>query len=498
MSTAAVAGDQLALRAHGAGAARTAVYILLALPLGVVHLVALLPLAVVSPAALWRLAEVERTLANRLLGARIPPLPYRRAEAVGGPPRSVLALILLRLPLTVPVAVLALLPLAVTVQLARYGLEGVWNTSDRYLGPWALGPVVGVLLWVFAAAAGVVSLAVLDELRGPLRALVIRPLASVPTAAVAVREALAERIGDRTLALAYWLPEREAFVDERGLPVELPDPASGRAWTEVAHEGRRVAAIVHDAELDARPELVRAAASGAVLALDNERLKAELRARIEALQTSRTRIVEAGLEARRRIERDLHDGAQQQLVALALDLRMLRARLASDPAAAQLADASLEKLQAALDELRELARGIHPAILTDRGLPAALDALVARVPVPVESSVELEERPPRAVEAAAYFVVAEALTNVAKYARASQAWVRVRRVDDALEVDVVDDGVGGADPANGSGLRGLEDRAVAVDGTLDVHSPPGGGTRIAARFPIDALAPSPSAGPAAS
>jgi signal transduction histidine kinase len=485
VSGAAVAPEQrLALRGHGVGALRTAVYLLLALPLGVLHLLALLPVGLLSPAGLWRLAELERKLANRLLDAHIPPLPYRRMEIVSRPPRGVLALLLLRLPATVPVAVAAVLPLALTFELVRYGVEGVWGTSDRYLGPWPLGPVVGAFLWLFALAAAVVSVAVLDELRAPLRALVARLLASAPTAAVAVREALAERIGDRTLAIAYWLPERSAFVDERGLPVELPEPGSGRAWTEVAHEGRRVAAIVHGAELDARPELVRAAASGAVLALDNERLKADLRARIEELRTSRTRIVEAALEARRRIERDLHDGAQQQLVALSLDLRMLKARLASDPASAELVDASLEKLAAALDELRELARGIHPAILTDRGLPAALDALVGRIPLPVDCAVSVEERVAPAVEAAAYFVVAEALTNVVKYAHASRARVTVRRIGDRLEVEVADDGLGGADPREGSGLRGLEDRVAAVDGALEVHSPRGEGTRVVARLPV--------------
>ena len=489
MSTAAFAAEErLALRGHGADAARAALYLLLALALGLVHLAALLPLALISPAGLWRLAELERTLANRLLAAHVPPLPYRRQEFVDRPPRRVLALLLLRLPLTIPVAVLALLPLALTFELGRYGLEGLWGTSDRYLGPWALGPIVGVFLLLFAVPAAVVSIAVLDELRAPLRALVCRPLASMPTAAVAVREALAERIGDQTLTIAYWLPERSAFVDERGLPVALPKPGSGRAWTEVAHDGRRVAAIVHDAELDARPELVRAAAAGAVLALDNERLKADLRARIEELRMSRTRIVEAGFEARRRIERDLHDGAQQQLVALSIDLRMLRRRVASDPAAAEHVDALLDRLTTALDELRELARGIHPAVLTDRGLPAALDALVARMPLPVDLRVAVEERVAPNVEAAAYFVVAEALTNVAKYAQASGASVSVQRVDEWLEVEVVDDGVGGADAADGSGLRGLDDRVAAADGTLEVRSPRGEGTRVVARLPARAWA----------
>ena len=181
-----------------------------------------------------------------------------------------------------------------------------------------------------------------------------------------MRELLAERLGDRSLNIAYWLPEREIFVDDRGRPVELPEPGSGRTWTAVDHEGARVAAIVHDAELDATPELVTAAASAAALAIDNERLKAELRARVEELRVSRLRIVEAADDARRRIERDLHDGAQQQLVSLALDLRMLKARL-GDSGLAQTVDTLGEKLADALAELRELARGIHPAILSERG-----------------------------------------------------------------------------------------------------------------------------------
>ena len=176
-----------------------------------------------------------------------------------------------------------------------------------------------------------------------------------------MREMLAERLGDRSLNIAYWLPERAIFVDDAGRPVELPDPGSGRAWTAVDHAGTRVAAIIHDAELDASPELVTAAASAAALAIDNERLKAELRARVEELRVSRLRIVEAADDARRRIERDLHDGAQQQLVSLALDLRMLKARL-GDSGLSTTVDEIGEKLAVALAELREFARGIHPGV----------------------------------------------------------------------------------------------------------------------------------------
>ena len=485
MSVTAFAADEpLALRGHLGGAVRATVYLVLALPLGLLHLVALLPFLALEPAGLWRLADLERKLANRLLGAHIPALPYRRMEIVAGPPHGVLALLLLRLPIAVASCIVSLVSLALTFQLLRYGFDGISGTSDRYLGPWTLGPVVGVLLWFFALPATLISVAVLDALRMPLRFAVVRLLASASATGVAVREALAERIGDQTLAIAYWLPERSAFVDEHGLPVDLPEPGSERAWTEVAHEGRRVAAILHAAEFDARPELVRAAAAGAVLALDNERLKAELRARIEDVRASRARIVEAGFEARRRLERDLHDGAQQQLVALSLDLGMLKARVASNPDAAELVDASLEKLRTALDELRELARGIHPAILTQRGLAAAVEALVARIPLPVESDVAVTERFVPAVEAAAYFVASEALTNVVKYAKASRARVTVRRDGDWLSLEVADDGVGGADPTDGSGLRGLDDRLAAVGGTLDVLSPQGSGTRVIARLPV--------------
>ena len=232
-----------------------------------------------------------------------------------------------------------------------------------------------------------------------------------------MREMLAESLGDRTVSIAYWLPDRERFVDELGRPVVLPEPGSGRAWTAVDRDGQRVAAIIHDAALDTSPELVRPPPRPSSLALDNERLKADLQARVEELRLSRLRIMEAGDAARRRIERDLHDGAQQQLVALALDLRMLKARAART----RRSTSSRERLASALAELRELARGIHPAILTDRGLAPAISSLADRSAVPVEVDVEVDERLPAPVEAAAYFLVAEALTNVARYAEATCA-----------------------------------------------------------------------------
>ena len=204
----------------------------------------------------------------------------------------------------------------------------------------------------------------------------------------------------------------------------------------------------------------------------------------EKLAASRRRLVEVGDAERRRLERNLHDGAQQRLVSVSLQLGLVRAKLDSDAATAHaLLSTARDDLTRGLDELRELARGLHPALLTERGLGPALDALLARAGVPVDVTELPDERLPAAVEAAAYYVVAEAVTNVAKYAQASTATVSIRRSDGCLTVRVADDGVGGADPARGSGLQGLAARVEALNGRLTVDSPPGRGTRITAELP---------------
>jgi PAS domain S-box-containing protein len=214
----------------------------------------------------------------------------------------------------------------------------------------------------------------------------------------------------------------------------------------------------------------------------------ERKAQEAELRASRSRIVEAADDARRRLERNLHDGAQQRLVSLSLALRLAQSRLRDDPdGAEQLLAGASEELTQALADLRELARGIHPAVLTDRGLPAALEALAARAPLPVELSAELEERLPGPVEAAAYYVVAEALTNVAKYSEASAVEVRAQRLNGRVVVEVADDGIGGADPSLGSGLRGLADRVEALDGQLEVESNAGEGTTVRAVIPLAGL-----------
>ena len=222
-----------------------------------------------------------------------------------------------------------------------------------------------------------------------------------------------------------------------------------------------------------------------LVAEENVRLDAELQARLVELRESRARIVEAGYAERRRVERDLHDGAQQRLVALALDLRLARAKLDEDPATtAELLEGASHELAAATEELRELARGLHPPVLTDRGLVAALESLAGRSPLPVSVEAEVTDRAPPSAEAAAYFVVSEALTNVVRHAQAEHALVRVDRSDGRLQVEIHDDGRGGADPAGGSGLRGLSDRVAALDGSLEVESRPGGGTVVRAVIPV--------------
>jgi signal transduction histidine kinase len=301
-----------------------------------------------------------------------------------------------------------------------------------------------------------------------------------------LRDALAATLGDPSLELAFWLPDSDKYVDADGRPAAIGDGDAGRALSEVRLEGRLVAAIAHDAALLDDPELVKAVGAAAALALENERLDAELRAKVDELRGSRMRIIEATLAERRRLERDLHDGAQQRLVSLALQLRLVEDHVKDDPAARQLLRTAGGELSAALGELRELARGIHPAVLSDRGLDAALEALASRAPLQVDLDARVGERLPEPVELAAYFTVAEALTNVAKYARASRASVRAVRDDGQLVVAVADDGVGGADSSKGSGLRGLADRVSALDGTLELRSDDGGGTLIRATIPVPA------------
>ncbi len=368
------------------------------------------------------------------------------------------------------------------------GLLGMWYLAsllrfNAVLDPLEIARVIALAVVPFAFLGGVLRSRVVQA--GALRRLVAE-LGQERDRSRGLRDVLADALRDPTLSLAYWLPEGEEYVDAEGRPVRLPGAGSGRAATPVERYGQRIAVLVHDAMLAEEPELVYAVGAAASLALENQRLDAELHAKLEELQASRARSVESSDAARRRIERDLHDGAQQRLVSLALTLRLARSRLPDDPRLAQqlLEDASRE-LENALADLRELARGIHPAVLSERGLDAALGALVNRAPLPVELASTTDGQLPDNVQAAAYFVVAEAITNVAKYAQASHAAVSVQHHDGQVVVEVSDDGVGGADPDKGSGLRGLADRVAALNGRLDVRSEPGLGTRVRAIIPCE-------------
>ena len=300
-----------------------------------------------------------------------------------------------------------------------------------------------------------------------------------PELEIALRDAL----DDPTLVLLY--PTADGgWTTATGSPVALPALEAGRAATILESDGRVCGAVVHDALLLDDTTVVRTLAAVVRLAVENERLEADLQTQLDEVRASRARIVEATDLERRRLERDLHDGAQQRLVALAVSLRILHARLGEHiaPDVATELEAAGEEVRGAIAELRELAHGLDPAILREAGLGAAVQSLADRSPVPVTVEMAIPGRLPSTVETTAYFVASEALANTVKHARATCATVEVSRDNGRVVVGITDDGVGGADPA-GAGLRGLMDRIAAVDGRFDLHTAPGGGTRIAVAIP---------------
>jgi signal transduction histidine kinase len=378
---------------------------------------------------------------------------------------------------------LAPLVLAAVVFALRAVWEGVFTFVERpsgiaydYLLWWQ---IVGFIALPIALLAGMLRARLARANVGDLVLELERtPPEDLPAA-------LARTLGDPDLEVLFWLPERGEYVDTQGRRAELPAPGADRAVTLLDHdEDEPVAAIVHDASLVDEPELLRASGAAAGLALENARLHAEMRAQLVQVQESRVRIVAAADEERRRIERDIHDGAQQRLVALALQLRSAQRQLGnrSDPEIDRLLAEAVGELQVAVEELRELARGVHPAILTEDGLGAALESLAGRTPLPVELDVTDGRLPPQ-IEATAYFVACEALANVVKHAHASRAAVSARQRNGLLVVEIEDDGVGGARAANGSGLSGLADRVEALGGRLLVESPAGAGTRVVGEIP---------------
>jgi signal transduction histidine kinase len=286
---------------------------------------------------------------------------------------------------------------------------------------------------------------------------------------------------DPSLTLVYWLPEFGVWADEKGRPVPLPDDPA--RVTPIDDDGAPMAALVHDPALRDEPALLDAVTAAAAIALRSGRLQAQLRANVEELRGSRARVVEAEQRERQRLERDLHDGAQQRLVALSLNLGVLQTRLGGNPEAEALLTEARTEIAVSLAELRDLARGLHPAVVSAHGLAVALESLAARAPVPVRLVVDVPERVAEAVEVAAYYVVCESLTNIGKHAEAAAATVTVSSAAGTVVIEVVDDGRGGADTERGTGLRGLADRVETLGGRLRVWTPVGGGTRVRAELP---------------
>jgi signal transduction histidine kinase len=348
-------------------------------------------------------------------------------------------------------------------------------------------PVIEPIRWATFAAIGLAPVAFLVGLlharlaRSSVGDLFVELRGDPP--ATDLRDALARALRDPSLTLAYWLPDFQSYADLEGRPMELPSDDGGRATTLIDRGGAHVAALLHDPALDDEPELLDAVTAAAGIALENGRLHAELRARLEELRGSRARIIDAGQTERQRLERNLHDGAQQRLIALSLDLSALEERLEGDPDARTRLDQARREIATSLEELRDVARGIHPAVVTGHGLAVALEQLAARAPVPVRLKVEVAGRLPGRLEVAAFYLVSESLANIGKHAHATTATVAVARTNGQIVVEVVDDGIGGADTERGSGLRGLADRVEALEGRLRIWSPKDGGTRLRAEIP---------------
>ncbi len=299
----------------------------------------------------------------------------------------------------------------------------------------------------------------------------------------ALGTAVAKALRDPSLELLYWLPEFGTYADVDGHEASLPPDDGRRAVTPIDRDGQRVAVLVHDPTLTDERELLAAVTAAAGIAIENARLQVELRARLEELRGSRARIVEVAQDERKRLERNLHDGAQQRLVALSMELGMLGDQLPDDADARARVERARGEVAQSLAELREIARGLHPAVVSAHGLEVALEQLAALAPVPVELDVRVDGRLPEGLEVAAYYLVSESLANVGKHARATSVRVEVVRAGGLLTVAVADDGVGGADTEAGSGLRGLADRVEALGGRLRIWSPRGGGTRVTAEMP---------------
>jgi len=301
-----------------------------------------------------------------------------------------------------------------------------------------------------------------------------------------IESALRQALADPSIEVRHWDAELNRWTDEQGDPAQALQEADGRSVLLLERHGSPVAAVVHDAVLLEDPGLLASVGAVLRLSIDNDRLSAQVQRQLEEVHASRARILAAADEERRGIERDLHDGAQHRLLGISMSLQDVRSQAASIGAPDVLLD-RLElvavELREAMREMRELARGIHPAVLTNEGLEPAVRTLARRCTVPVDLGIDLNGRLPAPVETTAYYVVAEGLTNVARHSRATRSRVQLGLENGFLVVEVSDDGSGGASPGNGSGLRGLSDRVAALDGVLTVTSRGSGGTCLRAEIP---------------
>jgi signal transduction histidine kinase len=342
------------------------------------------------------------------------------------------------------------------------------------------------LLWVYSFVIAVATiLLVIDLLRARWAEAVVTGLVvdlGAPRETATLRGKLARALGDPSLVVGYRLPDTETYVDDAGNPIELPARGSGRAATAIEDHGEQMAVLLHEEGLSADRNLVDSVAAAARIAVVNAQLQAEAQAHADELEASRRRIIEAGDAERRRLERELRLGAESRLRKVAALLEEVRTEAGPD---GNPIESLRTELDAARRELREFAQGVHPAALTDGGLMPALTLLGERSPVPVEiiGRVDRLEEP---AEAALFFVCSEALANVAKHAAAARVSIELQQAPRSIAVTIVDDGVGGAMPDHGSGLRGLADRLEALGGQLSLESPPGGGTQIRVELPLDA------------
>jgi signal transduction histidine kinase len=298
-----------------------------------------------------------------------------------------------------------------------------------------------------------------------------------------LRGELSRALGDPSLEIGYWLPERGNYVDAEGRALTLPEPGSGRSLTVLERDGQPFAVLLHDAAVLEDPGLVKAVSSAAQLAALNAQLRAKVQGQVDELEASRRRLLEASDEERRRLERRLHDGTAARLRALAVVLDRSQRSAVAQPTKDQIARAEAQLIQT-IEDLRRFGQGLHPQVLAERGLRDAVIELASDVPFRLDLDVTTAELP-RQVAAAAYFVCAEALSNAVKHASASQLGVAIQAADGSLKLEIADDGIGGANASRGSGLRGLSDRVETLGGTLQIESVLGRGTRLTAEIPLD-------------